>query len=49
LIYQEASSGKSITPKLKRHGGMSKKSKTSFNYVTVLALDTTVLLMCMRT
>jgi hypothetical protein len=28
---------------------MSKKSKASFNYVTVLALDSTVLLMCMRT
>jgi hypothetical protein len=46
-IDQEESSGKRITPKPKRHRGMSKKCKTSFYYVTVLALNSTILLMCM--
>jgi hypothetical protein len=48
-VEQKTSSGKSIAPKAKRHSGMSKKSEASLNDVTVLALNRTVLLMCMRT
>ena len=48
-INQETSCEEGITPKLKGHRCMSKKSKTSFNQVTVFALSNTVLLMCMWT
>jgi hypothetical protein len=46
-IDQKTRSGKSITPKEKRHRCMSKKCEASFNDVAVLALNRTVLLMCM--
>ena len=46
-IDQKTRSGKSITPKPKRHRSMSKKSEASFNDVAVLALNRAVLLMCM--
>jgi hypothetical protein len=46
-INQKTRSGKGITPKAKRHRCMSKKCEASFNDVAVLALNRTVLLMCM--
>jgi hypothetical protein len=48
-VNQEIGSGKSIIPKTKRHSGMSKKCEASLNDVMVLALNRTILLMCMRT
>ena len=48
-VYQKTGSNKSIAPEPKRDRGMCKKCQASFNYVTVLALTCTVLLMCMRT
>ena len=48
-VNEKACGGKRITPKPGRNGGMGKQSKTSLNYMTMLTLSYTVLLMCMRT
>ena len=48
-INKKACSGKRITPKPERNGGMGKQSKTSLNYMVMLTFNDTILLMCMRT
>ena len=48
-VNEKACGVKCITPKLERDGGMGKQSKTSLNYMTMLTLIYTILLMCMRT
>ena len=48
-VNEKSCGGKHITPKLERNGGMGKQSKTSLNYMMMLTLSYTVLLMCMRT
>ena len=48
-VNEKACGGKRTTPKQERDGGMGKQSKTSLNYMTMLTLSYTILLMCMRT
>ena len=47
-VNEKACGGKCITPKPERDGGMGKQSKTNLNYMMMLTLSYTVLLMCVR-
>ena len=49
MIYEIASSLKSVIPKTKQNISMIKKSKTGFYYMMVFAFNKTILLVCMWT
>jgi hypothetical protein len=48
-INEETGCKERITPKVKRHGGMSETSKPFFENMMIFALSNTIPLMCMRT
>lgn len=48
-VYQEASSVKGIIPMLERNIRMGKRSKTDVNYLTIPSLNTTIMMVSLRT